>query len=148
MTPSTEAVANMVKAALEAVKAAAINADPPTSAVYIGEPRDEDLDMLPRHYQVLHVTTGIPAGPQRMTGQTTGRKYRFVVRYGGSTYAEAAGEADWAVEALDEKVLTLAGFSCGRTETDSETPIAPDNDLPDWYDGVRVWTTIIKPLPA
>jgi hypothetical protein len=140
----------MAKAALIAAKAAAVAGG--HSATYLGEPREEDYDpdtgKLPDSYQVLHVTSGDGIGAQRLTGQTGPRKYRFVVRSVGTTYAEACWESDRARDALDEKVLTLAGYNVDRTIGDGGRPVAPENDLPDSYDGSRSWSTIITPQPA
>lgn len=144
MSPETADVAEVVKAALAAEKTAAITAG--ESAVYIGEPRDEDYP-LPRHYQVLHVTTGAGGG-YRMAGGRSAEKYRMVVRSVGSTYAEATWETDRAKAALDDAVLSLSGFDWQQNFDESDRTVAPDHDVPDLYDGVRVWTTIIGPLPT
>lgn len=146
MAPDTTDVANAAKAALEAAKTAAIAAG--KSAVYKGEPTDSDRPTLPRHYQVLHVTTGSAVG-KRLTGSRSGERYRIIVRSVGLTYDEACWESDRAKAALDDKVLTLAGFDWGKNLDDADRPIAPDNDVaPAEYDGVRVWMTVIKPLPS
>lgn len=148
MSPETTDVANVAKAALAAVKADAIAAG--RSGVYIGEPTDADRSdnggELPRHYQVLHVTTGAGGG-YRLAGGRSADKYRLVVRSVGSTYGEAAWETDRAKEALDDAELDLPGFDWQQNEDESNVPIAPDNALaPSEYEGVRVWTTVIGPL--